>query len=149
MFCFSTFYLVWFAYLIFSICIRTTTSQVPLLSLYYVHATFSPDATQTALRYLLDSSPKFSGLNFVSTSDKYLDVLTWRFTFVHLHNTHMTSSSLPFPLRSVPWLFTIAPKGCLKPLPFSDFGVPNISPSKQQLLGTRPDNSSETCYELQ
>ena len=92
-------------------------SRVPYAGLLHAHAALMPDAKQPASGLLLPLSQAGSESPVLTSST--LTTLLQRFTFVHLHGTHLPIFSGLFPAAHLPCLFTRAAQGDLVGLPVS------------------------------
>ena len=101
----------------FSLNIETTGSHVPHKSLTQVHAVFTPEAAWAVYRF----PPNLSRTQYrssVLTSSLIFRRLIDRFACARLPEPYLPRShAATFPKRSLPWLFTSAALGGLKPAP--------------------------------
>jgi hypothetical protein len=109
----------WGLHLNFSLNIETTGSHVPHKSLTQSHAIFTPEAAWAVNRFLPNlSRTQYSSL--VLTSPIIFRRLIEWFACARLSESYLPRSyAVTFPKRSLPWLFTIAALGGLKPAPAS------------------------------
>ena len=109
----------WGFHLGFSLHIGTTGSHVPHKSLTQSHAIFTPEAAQ-AVNRLPPSSSCIQYRNPVLTSSIIFRRLIDWFARARLSESYLPRSyAATFPKRSLPWLFTNAALGGLKPAPAS------------------------------
>ena len=103
----------------FSLNIETTGSHVPHKSLTQSHAIFTPEAAWAVNRFLPNlSRTQYSSL--VLTSPIIFRRLIEWFACARLSESSLPRSyAVTFPKRSLPWLFTNAALGGLKPAPAS------------------------------
>ena len=95
-----------------------TGSRVPHTGLFHAHAALMPDAEQPASGLLLPLSRAGSESPVLTSST--LTTLLQRFTFVHLHGTHLPIFFYGlFPAAHLPCLFNRAAQGDLVGLPVS------------------------------
>jgi hypothetical protein len=109
----------WGLHLNFSLNIETTGSHVPHKSLTQSHAIFTPEAAWAVNRFLPNlSRTQYSSL--VLTSPIIFRRLIEWFACARLSESYLPRSyAVTFPKRSLPWLFTNAALGGLKPAPAS------------------------------
>ncbi len=103
----------------FSLNIGTTGSHVPHKSLNQVPATFMPGAVQAVNRFPLNLSWTQYRSSVLTSSIIFRRLIEW-FAYAHLSESYLPRSyAVTFPKRSLPWLFTNAALGGLKPAPAS------------------------------
>ena len=110
---------LWDLHLNFSLSIEATGSHVPRKSLTQSHAIFTPEAAWAVNRFLPNlSRTQYSSL--VLTSPIIFRRLIEWFACARLSESYLPRSyAVTFPKRSLPWLFTNAALGGLKPAPAS------------------------------
>ena len=109
----------WDLHLNFSLSIKATGSHVPRKSLTQSHAIFTPEAAWAVNR----SPPNLSWTQYrspvLTSSLLFRRLIEW-FACARLSESHLPRSyAVTFPKRSLPWLFTSAALGGLKPAPVS------------------------------
>ena len=108
---------LWDLHLNFSLNIETTGSHVPHKSLTQSHAIFTPEAAQAVSRFPLNLSWTHNRNPVLTSSIIFRRLIEW-FACARLSESHLPRSyAVTFPKRSLPWLFTNAALGGLKPAP--------------------------------
>ena len=103
----------------FSLNIETTGSHVPRKSLTQSHAIFTPEAAQAVSRLPLNLSWTQYRSPVLTSSLIFRRLIEW-FACARLSESYLPRSyAVTFPKRSLPWLFTNAALGGLKPAPVS------------------------------
>jgi hypothetical protein len=109
----------WGLHLNFSLNIETTGSHVPHKSLTQSHATFTPEAAWAVNRFPPNLSRTQYSSPVLTSSIIFRRLIEW-FACARLSESHLPRSYVvTFPKRSLPWLFTNAALGGLKPAPAS------------------------------
>jgi hypothetical protein len=109
----------WDLHLNFSLNIETTGSHVPCKSLTQSHAIFTPEATWAVNRLPPNLSRTQYSSPVLTSSIIFRRLIEW-FACARLSESYLPRSyAVTFPKRSLPWLFTNAALGGLKPAPVS------------------------------